>query len=83
MDNSHEVAEQVGTIGAVATFLLGLFGIHRHSREKTAALIRELDEKKADRADVDDIRHEIRNFAQQNSDQHNLIMDHLLGGREK
>jgi hypothetical protein len=83
MDNSHEVAEQVGTIGAVATFLLGLFGIHRHSREKTAALIRELDEKKADRFEVEDIRDEIRSFAQQNSDQHNLIMDHLLGGREK
>ena len=83
MDNSHEVAEQVGTLGAVATFLLGLFGIHRHSREKTAALIRELDAKKADRLEVDDIRDEIRNFAQQNSDQHNLIMNHLLGDRRE
>lgn len=83
MDNSHEVAEQVGTIGAVATFLLGLFGIHRHSREKTAMLIRELDEKKADRFEVEDIRDEIRSFAQQNSDQHNLIMDHLLGARRE
>ena len=83
MDNSHEVAEQVGTLGAVATFLLGLFGIHRHSREKTAALIRELDAKKADRLEVDDIRDEIRNFAQQNNDQHNLIMNHLLGDRRE
>ncbi len=83
MDNSHEVAEQVGTIGAVATFLLGLFGIHRHSREKTAALIRELDSKKADRDEVDIIRTEIRDFAQQNHEQHNVILNHLLGGREK
>ena len=83
MENSHEVAEQVGTIGAIATFLLGLFGIHRHSREKTAALIRELDAKKADRLEVETIRTEIRDFAQQNHDQHNLIMNHLLGGREK
>lgn len=83
MDNSHEVAEQVGIIGAVATFLLGLFGIHQHSREKTEMLIRELDEKKADRFEVEGIRDEIRSFAQQNSDQHNLIMDHLLGARRE
>ena len=82
MDNSHEVAEQVGTLGAIATFLLGLFGIHRHSREKTAALIRELDSKKADRAEVETIRTEIRDFAQQNHDQHTVIMNHLLGNRE-
>lgn len=82
METSHEVAEQVTIVGAVATFLLGIFGIHRHSREKTAALIKELDQRKADRMEVDDIRSEIRSFAQQNSDQHNLIMNHLLERRE-
>ena len=84
--NTHQVAEQVGIFGAIATFLLGLFGIHRSEKNRVHAKLEELAEKKADRADVDrhfeELRADIREVGTQNAADHRAIFDHLLGRKE-
>ena len=86
MDNTNEVAQQVGIFGAIATFFLGLFGIHRHNKEKMDARLHELDTRKADRVElresIDRLDASISHLDQRSEDRHNTVMQHLLRGRE-
>ena len=82
MDNSHQVAEQVGIFGAIATFLLGLFGIHRSTQNRVHARLEELAAKKADRTEVealgDRLLGEIHTESQKAENRHNILLSHML-----